>query len=630
MAAPLPNAGYLVNLTPSDDEIVRDLVIQAWLAQIVATVAAGGGGGGLSPIAAYSTLSNNTAGSATPVAVQTLTLGTPGFADTGVELQLTGSSTGFLQEILQNTNAGTGASADIIVNNDQGTATTHYGDFGINSSTFTGTGSFAIAGATYLYSQTGDLVLGSNTANAVHFVVNNGATDVITLSNKGEVNYTPYVRTSGVVPYWSLTPPADTGLTASTEAIGANFATATRTFVDGTIALQRERYFAGPTYNKTTALLTITDSFNAYFDKPIAGAGVSLTRPHTLGIVDSTSAISSITGAFIVAATLGTTATSVGIGAGNINAGGSIVAGGNLTISGNSQLTGVTGIGQGAVATTVLSVGGSFNAGALPSGATTAAPYITNVASTVSVTGTNTATTYQGNYFGAPTISNASAGVITDGFNSIFKGPLAVAVSQTVTRSHTVGIVDATSAASAITGALIVATTLGTAATSVGVGGGNVNAGGTITSGGGMSVGTTVTSYNGVATAGNGLGVVVAAPRQTAVTNATATLATYTVPAADSSYIITANVQVTAATTAAMTVVCTYTDETNTSRAQTIPFCQLAGTFLTSITNVTGTGPYEGASLHIRCKASTTIVFTTAGTVTGITYNIQGTVIQTA
>ena len=139
---------------------------------------------------------------------------------------------------------------------------------------------------------------------------------------------------------------------------------------------------------------------------------------------------------------------------------------------------------------------------------------------------------------------------------------------------------------------------------------------------------TKITSYNGAATAGNGVSVVVAAPRQTAVTNTTATLATYTVPAADTTYRVSANVQVTATTAAAMTVVCTYTDETNTSRAQTIPFTQLAGTFLTSITNATGTGPYEGATLEIRCKASTTIVFTTVGTVTGITYNVQGTVTQ--
>jgi hypothetical protein len=137
-------------------------------------------------------------------------------------------------------------------------------------------------------------------------------------------------------------------------------------------------------------------------------------------------------------------------------------------------------------------------------------------------------------------------------------------------------------------------------------------------------------SYNGQATAGLGLGVVVAVPRQTAVTNLTATLATYTTPAADGTFLISANVQVTATTAAAMSVVCTYFDETNTSRAQTIPFTQIAGTFLTSITNVTGVGPYEGAVLSIRCKASTTIIFTSTGTVTGITYNIQGTVIQVA
>jgi hypothetical protein len=138
-----------------------------------------------------------------------------------------------------------------------------------------------------------------------------------------------------------------------------------------------------------------------------------------------------------------------------------------------------------------------------------------------------------------------------------------------------------------------------------------------------------VTTYNNVATAGIGLTPVVSTPRSTAVTNATASLTAYTVPAADSSYEVSANVNVTATTAAAMTVTCTYTDETNTSRTLTLGFAQLTGaTLITSITNVTGTGPYESITYHIRCKASTTITFATVGTVTGIVYNVEGTVVQ--
>jgi hypothetical protein len=132
-----------------------------------------------------------------------------------------------------------------------------------------------------------------------------------------------------------------------------------------------------------------------------------------------------------------------------------------------------------------------------------------------------------------------------------------------------------------------------------------------------------------VATAGIGVTPVVSTPRSVAVTNATASLTAYTVPAADSSYEVSANVNVTATTSAAMTVTCTYTDEGNTPRTLTLGFTQLSGaTLLTSITNVTGTGPYESPCYHIRCKASTTITFATVGTVTGITYNIEGTVVQ--
>lgn len=368
-----------------------------------------------------------------------------------------------------------------------------------------------------------------------------------------------------------------------------------------------------------------------------SGTGVLDTFSGRLNVAGTTSASSAITGTLTVGN--GTAATNVGVGAGNVNVGATLTAV-------NGAFTSVSAVASPVSAPFVVAGGAGFNGqmmvefnvvaafgnnswGALPSGANIIGNAFQSNAVTNLYTGTNTATTAQAVYLGAPIYSNASAGTITDAFNENAQGPAAAALSQVITRPHTLGVHDSTSASSAITGGLVVAATYGTAATSTGIGGGNVNTGGSITTGGALSVGTTVTSYNGVATAGNGVDVVVAAPRQTALTNALATLATYTVPAADSSFIITANVQVTATTAAAMTVVCTYTDETNTSRAQTIPFCQLAGTFLTSITNATGVGPYEGASLHIRCKASTTIVFTTAGTVTGITYNIQGTVIQT-
>lgn len=84
----------------------------------------------------------------------------------------------------------------------------------------------------------------------------------------------------------------------------------------------------------------------------------------------------------------------------------------------------------------------------------------------------------------APTLLASSATTYTDSFVQRMAGPPVASTNVTQTRAHTLGILDATSAASAITGGLVVATAFGTAATSVGIGGGNINAGGTITTGG--------------------------------------------------------------------------------------------------------------------------------------------------
>lgn len=136
---------------------------------------AGGLGSGL----ANSALTNITATS--------LTLGTISYADTGAVYGAGSSLNGYVQDIVQNTNAGSAASADYVVSNNLGTASAYYGDFGINSSTFSGTGSLSLPNATYLYSANGDLVLGTYTANAIHIVVGNGATDAMTVSATGVV-----------------------------------------------------------------------------------------------------------------------------------------------------------------------------------------------------------------------------------------------------------------------------------------------------------------------------------------------------------------------------------------------------------------------------------------------------------
>jgi hypothetical protein len=107
------------------------------------------------------------------------------FTDTNVMAQYTSSANTYVQTALQNTSALNRASADFIVYNNLSNATAYYGNFGINSNTFAGTGSLSLPNATYLYAASGDLVLGSLTANNVRFTVNNNANDAVFISSTG-------------------------------------------------------------------------------------------------------------------------------------------------------------------------------------------------------------------------------------------------------------------------------------------------------------------------------------------------------------------------------------------------------------------------------------------------------------
>lgn len=148
-----------------------------------------------------------------------------------------------------------------------------------------------------------------------------------------------------------------------------------------------------------------------------------------------------------------------------------------------------------------------------------------------------------------------------------------------------------------------------------------------------LRVGSKLTVYNGVTTAGWGAAIPQAQARAVAVTNVgTASVATYTVGAADGTFEVGCNVLVTTSTNHTFSCDTTYTDESNVARTMVMPVEQLAGAFATSglITNVTGAGPYESAVMTIRAKAATAITIRTSagGTFTGVVYNIDGTIKQ--
>ena len=143
-----------------------------------------------------------------------------------------------------------------------------------------------------------------------------------------------------------------------------------------------------------------------------------------------------------------------------------------------------------------------------------------------------------------------------------------------------------------------------------------------------------VTTYNAVATTGWGVPAIYGtAARVVDQTAQSVAVSVYTVGAADGSFEVSANVNVTASGTHSFSMDVTYTDETNTARTLILPMVQLAGNFVTGglITNVTGVGPYESPVIHIRAKAATSITIRpSAGTFTSVTYNAEGIIKQTA
>ena len=130
-----------------------------------------------------------------------LSYGVQSYSDTGNFATFSAALNGYAQFGIQNTSTGTLASSDFIVANNLSTAGTYYGDFGINGSGFTGSGSFNLPNATFLTATTGDLALGTTTSNAVHFVINSGTTDAGTINTSGNWVVTSLLANTGALGY---------------------------------------------------------------------------------------------------------------------------------------------------------------------------------------------------------------------------------------------------------------------------------------------------------------------------------------------------------------------------------------------------------------------------------------------
>jgi hypothetical protein len=140
-------------------------------------------------VAGNTTVTGNVGiGSAIVASKGTLQVGTIGYTDTGIVAGFASNVAGYNQLILQNISTNAAASTNFNISNDAGTATTNFGEFGINSSTFTGTGAFSQPGYVYLAAASTDLAIGTYASKSIHFVVNSGATDAVTIDTAGSLN----------------------------------------------------------------------------------------------------------------------------------------------------------------------------------------------------------------------------------------------------------------------------------------------------------------------------------------------------------------------------------------------------------------------------------------------------------
>lgn len=140
-----------------------------------------------------------------------------------------------------------------------------------------------------------------------------------------------------------------------------------------------------------------------------------------------------------------------------------------------------------------------------------------------------------------------------------------------------------------------------------------------------VSLSNKITTYSNVTTAGWGVPAIYASGRSTAQGAAVASVATYTVGAADGSFLISANANITAFVAGTFNVQVDYTDETNVARTLTLNFSSLTGTIGIALA---AAGPFEGIASHLRCKASTSITVKTTGTFTSLTYNVESSITQ--
>ena len=174
--------------------------------------------------------------------------GTLGYSDSNIFASFTSSVNSYNQIVLQNTNSGNAASTDFIVSNNLATSAAYFGDFGINSSGFSGTGALGAANNVYLYSQGTDLAIGTGSSNSIHFVTNANSADAITVNPSNAVAFNGSYGTSGYIlqsngsgtpPTWVASTSSGVSFTVTDFTATAGQTTFTVTYTVGLVEVYR-------------------------------------------------------------------------------------------------------------------------------------------------------------------------------------------------------------------------------------------------------------------------------------------------------------------------------------------------------------------------------------------------------
>ena len=212
------------------------------------------------------------------------------YSDTSIMADFSYNTNNYNQIILQNRNSGNLASTNYLVSNDQGSTYYYYGEFGMNSSGFTGSGSINLPNAVYVTSISSDLVLsGIN----MHFVTNSSTSDALLIDSTGIATFTNTIHgsvngTSGTT--LSLSNHTTSDLTEGTNLYFTQAQARNSISVAGNLS-----------YNTTTGVISYTTpttdgitegSTHLYFTPARAiaslSAGTGISYNNTTGVISST------------------------------------------------------------------------------------------------------------------------------------------------------------------------------------------------------------------------------------------------------------------------------------------------------------------------------------------------------